>query len=464
VPCSNGEFVPPAPSEVVVEAARRTLAGANERARRLGMDRRTFLRSSLGTATTLAALAACTEESGQGSAGTFTVPEEATTDTTAAETTLGPSTTAPDEQPEVVVDVQTHFLEGGTLGFGGGFPQAGCGDDPSLCFTIDVWADLVLGSSDTSVAVLSALPIVADDHPMSIEKMETARRLAEALCGEGRVLLQGEAFPQVGELGETLDRMSQLASEHALVAWKTYTHTGGGYSFLDERGTAFLDHVSQLASDGVGPPVVCVHKGFGADPADIGPAAAAHPDLTFCVYHSGFEVSSGAPAGGVERFVRSLADAGVAPGSNVYGELGSTWHFALTDPDKAAHVLGELLLAVGPERILWGTDSVWYGSPQDQIEAFRAFEITPQAQEDLGYPALTPAIKRRVLGHNAAELHGIDLSTVAAACEFTPEDRAAAREEALGRLAPLGLAGVALGPMTRRQALTAWRREHPWFA
>jgi len=39
--------------------------------------------------------------------------------------------------------------------------------------------------------------------------------------------------------------------------------------------------------------------------------------------------------------------------------------------------------------VLWGTDSIWYGSPQDQIQAFRAFEITPEFQERFGYPALT---------------------------------------------------------------------------
>ena len=38
---------------------------------------------------------------------------------------------------------------------------------------------------------------------------------------------------------------------------------------------------------------------------------------------------------------------------------------------------GDLIGAVGPDRLLWGTDSIWYGSPQSQIEAFRAFEITP---------------------------------------------------------------------------------------
>src|SRR5690606_10378378 len=138
-------------------------------------------------------------------------------------------------------------------------------------------------------------------------------------------------------------------------------------------------------------------------PADIGPAAAAHPDLSFVAYHSGFEtgVREGAldpanPSGGVDRLVLSLADAGVGPGSNVYAELGSTWRTVMGDPDQAAHVLGKLLLAVGEDNLLWGTDSIWYGSPQDQIQAFRAFEISAEAQERFGYPALTPEVKAKV--------------------------------------------------------------------
>lgn len=422
------------------------------------VDRRAFLRSTVGTAATLAALAACSKEAARSSgtastAGTFAVPPEASTDTTAAAEALGPGEGGEGgdgEGGEVVVDVQTHFLDPDAGGFGGGFPQAGCGDDLARCFTIERWSDLVLASSDTAVAVLSALPIVDDDHPMSIEKMEEARRVGEALCGDKRVLLQGEAFPQVGRLPATLDRMSALAEAHDLVAWKTYTHVAGGYSLVDERGEAFLAHV-----EATGPRIVCVHKGFGADPADVGPAAAAHPAITFCVYHSGYEPSSDLPGGGVERLIRSLVDAGSPP--NVYAEVGSTWWSVLGAPDRAAHVLGQLLAHFGAERILWGTDSVWYGSPQQQIEAFRAFEITPEAQERFGYPALTPAAKRRILGHNAAQLHGLDLAAVSGRCE------PAEREEALGRLDAVGLGDGPLGPVSRREVLTAWRREHPWF-
>jgi predicted TIM-barrel fold metal-dependent hydrolase len=55
--------------------------------------------------------------------------------------------------------------------------------------------------------------------------------------------------------------------------------------------------------------------------------------------------------------------------------------------------------------VLWGTDSIWYGSPQPQIEAFRVFEITPEYQDRFGYPALTPEVKRQILGRNAARLY-----------------------------------------------------------
>ncbi len=70
-------------------------------------------------------------------------------------------------------------------------------------------------------------------------------------------------------------------------------------------------------------------------------------------------------------------------------------------------MLGKLLTFLGPERILWGTDSIWYGSPQGQIDAFRAFEITPETQERYGYPALTAEAKDLILGGNAIRLYGV---------------------------------------------------------
>jgi hypothetical protein len=109
-------------------------------------------------------------------------------------------------------------------------------------------------------------------------------------------------------------------------------------------------------------------------------------------------------------------------------------------PDEAAHVLGKLLVALGPDNILWGTDSIWYGSPQGQIDAFRTFQITPE-------------IKARILGLNAAGLYGIDPAVTA--CMPSGDERAALR-------ADLDASGWH-GPTTRRQAIRTFAADHPWF-
>ncbi|MEX0710947.1 MAG: hypothetical protein WD278_01270 [Pirellulales bacterium] len=50
-------------------------------------------------------------------------------------------------------------------------------------------------------------------------------------------------------------------------------------------------------------------------------------------------------------------------------------------------------LDAGPERILWGTDSIWNGSPQSQIERLRRLAIKDELVERHGYPQLTAEIK-----------------------------------------------------------------------
>src|SRR5262249_9798394 len=156
---------------------------------------------------------------------------------------------------------------------------------------------------------------------------------------------------------------------------------------------------------------VCAHKGISGlvatgSPRDVGPAAAAFPDLDFLIYHSGYEIPPGAAPeegpysdeaahAGTNRLVTSLRAARIAPGSNVYAELGSTWFCLIRRPEEAAHVLGKLLLAVGEDNVLWGTDSIWYGSPQPAIDAFRAFQIPAELRERFGYPELTHEVKAK---------------------------------------------------------------------
>ena len=396
-----------------------------------------------------------------GPGGTLTVPPEATMEPELATTT----THVPDGA--LVVDVQNHLLDYVMHPDGAdftGFPQAACGeDDPRMCFSPERWADLVFQQSDTTMAVLSAIPVVGQVSPLSIEAMENGKRVAAELCGDGRVLIQGHAVPNVGPVEAALESMSAVAAEHAICAWKVYTHAGPGW-FLDDHdsdaltvGEAFLSHVEALGVN-----VVAVHKGLSggsafASPVDIGPAAANHPGIAFVVYHSGYEngyheVEFAADGDGVDRLITSVQSAGIGPGGNVYAELGSTWRAVMADLDQAAHVLGKLLLAVGEDNIVWGTDSIWYGSPQDQIAAFNAFQITPEFQERFGYPELTAERKAKILGLNALRVFGIE-QPVTTTC--TPAAQGFARAED-------PLANRLLGPVSRRDILATFVRDHPW--
>lgn len=455
-PCSNGEFVPPPVSPVIAEAQRRALRMADENARRLGMDRRRFLTTLSGAAACLVSLNACSSEEKKASGGgepggTFNVSTTSTIDVDAAAEELAGN--------EFIMDVQTHFvdadlsipLEPGQTWFGQQFPFADCeagvqAADGRACFEADSYLDEMFLKSDTSLAVLSALPIPGNSNPLSIEVMEDMRRVALALCPEERVLMHGGAFPHVGDLDAALEAMTAAREEHDIAAWKIYTMLPADAAFyFDDHdpskpqiGQAFIDHVREI-----GPPIICTHKGLKdivfsdetlTAPIDMGPAAARNPDISFVVYHSGYEIgheegpySEESADQGTNRLIKSILDAGLEPNSNLYAELGGTWWLCMRDPDRAAHVLGKLLKYVGEDRVVWGTDSIWFGTPQDQIQAMRTFEISEEYQERFGYPALTPEIKAKIFGLNSAQLYGVDPTTVT--CEFSREELQAAREE-----------------------------------
>jgi predicted TIM-barrel fold metal-dependent hydrolase len=337
-----------------------------------------------------------------------------------------------------VIDVQTHLVDPARwVGAGAaaleGFlrkadPERWAGPvDPRL---IDgaAWAALVFGASETAIALLTSTPGPAAANVLTNDQIAAARDVVDRYADTGRVLTHTIVHPNLGPA--ELDAMADWRAQLRPAGWKCYTlygppttasPTGGWFLDDDEIGLPFLERV-----DALGPRVVAAHKGLGgpvpdqsldaASPRDIGPAAVAFPDVRFVVYHSGYERDPDGEEGpydraqatrGVDRLLRSVEQAGIGPGGNVYAELGSTWFLMLRRPVEAAHVLGKLLAALGPERLVWGTDSTWYGSPQPLIDAFRAFEIPERMQNAYGYPALTRETKERILGTNAQLLYDI---------------------------------------------------------
>ena len=147
----------------------------------------------------------------------------------------------------------------------------------------------------------------------------------------------------------------------------------------------------------------------------------------------------------------------VPPNDNVWVDVATLWRQLLTTPDQAAHALGKVLSRVGAQRVLWGTDSIWYGSPEPQIMAMRTFEITPEFQETYDYPALTADVKAGLFGLNAAKLFGVD--PTATRCGLTEDPLTANISESafLRDEGALPSAWRPHGPTTRRQVL-GWLR------
>jgi predicted TIM-barrel fold metal-dependent hydrolase len=116
-------------------------------------------------------------------------------------------------------------------------------------------------------------------------------------------------------------------------------------------------------------------------------------------------------AGG--RYVAGAEPTSTSPSSpyplrNVYTELGTTMaSMIVTFPTAWAHLIGQQLYYMGSDHIVFGSDSLWYGGPQWQIDALWRFQIPDQIAERWNYPQLTDHDKRNILGLNSARHYGL---------------------------------------------------------
>jgi predicted TIM-barrel fold metal-dependent hydrolase len=461
---SNGEFAPIALDDVQRHGNALASESATRHARRLGLARRQFMVSACGAASTLLALNAANAAAGR-SGGSFELPSEAAEDLQLAAASV--------HGEEFILDVQGHFVNPHGAWLKGlpadarpleWFPQASCelskrpGERSYLeCLGSEQFVKDVFLDSDTDLMVLSFVPSRRDSEPLTIEEAAATRDIVARLEGAHRLLLHGRVNPnQDGDL----QGMDELKERWDIAAWKTYTQwgpQGKGFFLNDEVGIRFVEKARAL-----GVKRICVHKGlpFGRESYehslcdDIGPVAKRFPDVAFLVYHSGFVAEQPERAfdpahnDGIDSLIGSLQRAGIGHGSNVYAELGSTWRYLMREPDSAAHALGKLLKHLGPDNVLWGTDSIWYGSPQDQIQAFRTFQISERLQEQHGYPALDATVRAKVFGLNAARVYGI---AVPERAQSLRRDRIA-QERLVARAEP-DPEFRTYGPRTRREFL-----------
>ena len=278
---------------------------------------------------------------------------------------------------------------------------------------------------------------------LSAPQTAAVRNWVNQIAGSTRMLAHGQIYPGVVD-SVNLEYMQWQIDELKPDSWKGYTSANSAKYDLDPES---LMRRWRMDDEQVAYPMydlivrnrhmlkthpgffnICIHKGLSTNalpsqpelghPADIPKAARDWPELNFVYYHAcirpGFwvlnalnDVGSGRLREGVPDILWSTEFAVTsAPFRNVYAEIGTTFASSvITFPTVCAHLLGQFMKFMGEDRIVFGSDSVWYGGPQWQIEALWRFEIPDEIRHQYGYPQLTKAAKRKILGLNSARLY-----------------------------------------------------------
>ena len=429
---SNGEYnpLPQTPRQRQVEARLTELAEANSK--RLGLDRRRFLQTASGMA---AAFVAMNDVFGPVfNVGAAEVAEPEAADERARKLSR-----------QLIFDDQTHFVRDdykneGILSLG---RFAAKHWNPAMLkeqglklgrYKFENFIKEIFLDSDTKVALLSGAPF---DDPkkwlLSNEQMAATRKLINGVAGSRRLLAHAVFTPGTpGWMDEVDKAIDKLKPD----SWKGYTvgdpGSPGQFPWRLDDEKLMYPFYEKIKKAGI--KTVCIHKGLMprdyekswkgiwqfATVDDVPKAAKDWPDLNFVMYHAAlrpFMDKLDVEAKAFEQTGRIdwVSDLAAIPKKhnvkNVYAEIGTAFaSVVITNPRLAAGMLGQLIKEMGADHVIWGTDAVWYGSPQWQIEALRRLEIPNDLQKKFGYQPLGPSngkIKRHILWDNGAKFYGL---------------------------------------------------------
>jgi predicted TIM-barrel fold metal-dependent hydrolase len=437
---SNEEFhpLPQTDDQRMVEEL--ILSMADEYGRRLGMSRRDFLRTTGGLATAFLAM-------NRVHGANFRVSE--------AEALEAAAYAENWPKDQFILDIQTHHVKDEIEGPRAFRRMTGkLGLNPSLLEMAPDKDELhranymkeVFFDSDTVMAMISGAVIGKKEHfALDSEQMVETREMLNQAAGSQRMLSHGLADPTDPVWAED---MEYAAESLKVDGWKCYTGNPVSPWRMDDEKVAypFFEKARELGIRNIS-----VHKGLPLPgpgpkgkpkyyywtPEDVLVAAKDFPDLNFIIYHSGMRhmVSSLPPGksgigedGNIEWTTDLVRAHKENPLDNVYAELGTVFAFSVvTHPEITGHLLGQLLDGFGPDKILWGTDCIWWGSPQWLIEAFRRFQIPENLREKFGYASLDDEAREKIFGINGAALYDID---IARQREAFPKDELTAMKQA----------------------------------
>lgn len=262
--------------------------------------------------------------------------------------------------------------------------------------------DLVLRQSETSVALLNCLALkdfYGGKHMLTPEEAVEVRSMMP-----DRVVVLGSVDPADGKAA--LDDLERQVKDFKITGIKLYPgdYNHRGWHADDEKiAYPLWEKCRQL-----GVRYIAIHKGlpfsiFNAKychPEDVDQPLDDFPDLNFVIYHAAYPYLD-------ELTMMSFRLTGRK--SNLYVDLGGLFAIMMRAPYELGHTMGKLLKYLGPDHIIWGTDSPITGSPQRYIDFFRSYRIPDELCERYGYPQITDEDKRKILGENLARLLGINI-------------------------------------------------------
>jgi predicted TIM-barrel fold metal-dependent hydrolase len=293
--------------------------------------------------------------------------------------------------------------------------------------------------SDTKIALISSSPSeIKRDWFLTNDMMMDAREKVNKEAGSRRMFAHAIFTPGWDGWLDDLEHALQRKPESI----KGYTV--GDNTNKDEARHPWLmddEKVTYKAYELAvkhGIKNVCVHKGLFprataekwphllkyAMVDDVGKAAKDWPQLNFVIYHGGYPHAAGGRAEdgwnefqqtGRVSWVSDLAEIPAKYGvANVYADVGQLFAQSVAAvPQLGAALMGIMIKGMGHDRVVWGTDAVWTGSPQWQIEALRRLEIPEDMQKQHGFKPVGPAdgpIKTAVFGGTNAKLYNYDVS------------------------------------------------------
>jgi predicted TIM-barrel fold metal-dependent hydrolase len=433
---SSDEFVPLPQTPRQREMEKRLQAMGARLAKHQGLTRRQFFRTASGMA---AAFLAMNDTFGPVfgvSAAEAATPELAQARAKAL-------------SGEFIMDMHTHFLRDDTRleGFVRAREAVGkAGWNPLLAGKPQTIEDLkfanymkeVFLDSDTKVACISGAPSeLTEDWFLTNEMKADARKRINDAAGSRRAFAHAIFTPGYPGWLEQIDRAIEILKPDSFKGYTIGDNTNKHLSKhpwrLDDEKLAYPAY-EKFAKAGL--VNVCIHKGLFApsvaqrfpnllpycDVSDVAKAAKDWPQLNFIIYHGGYRYGGGGRAedawGQFERsgridWVTDLAEIPARHGvSNVYADVGQLFaQTTIAEPKLAAVMMGQLIKGMGADHVCWGTDAIWTGAPQWQIEALRRLEIPEDLQRKHGFTPLGAAdgaVKRAIFGENNARLYRFD--------------------------------------------------------